>query len=48
MVGNVFLFQEYCRSCNNYEKCDKYNLDCEIKNDKGEVVFRTRYKDFPW
>ena len=45
---NCILFREYCRNCGKKEKCDVYNKDCEIKNKRGEILFKTRYKDFPW
>ena len=44
---NCILFLEECYSnCRN--DCDQYNLNCIINNEKGEKVFNTRYKDFPW
>lgn len=47
------LFQENCIKCGGLtgipkKKCDRYNLHCEIENDKGKTIFGTRYKDFPW
>lgn len=41
------LFQEECdRNCE--KNCDRRGHDCIIKNENGQKVFNTRYKDFPW
>jgi len=45
---NCVLFKEYCKRCDASEKCDRYNLDCKIKDNNGSILFNTRYKDFPW
>ena len=44
------LFQEVCVDCPRLfrKNCDQYKLHCEIENEKGEIVFKTRYIDFPW
>ena len=44
---NCILFQEECtKDCQ--DKCDKYGVNCVIKNDKNKLLFNTRYTDFPW
>jgi mannosyltransferase OCH1-like enzyme len=37
------FFRETCR-----QGKDRYNLNCQIETDDGNVVFGTRYEDFPW
>jgi mannosyltransferase OCH1-like enzyme len=45
---NCIIFEEQCVKCEDKTKCDRYGFDCIIKNDIGEKIFNTRYKDFPW
>ena len=51
-VGNldVILFEESCD--NNTMQCgghtDRYGNCCTIKNKDGDVLFLTRYSNFPW
>jgi mannosyltransferase OCH1-like enzyme len=45
---NCIILEEQCVKCQDKTKCDKYGIDCIIKNDIGEKIFNTRYKDFPW
>ena len=43
------LLNEECKVCKlNEKKCDKYNLQCKIVNEKRELMFLTRYYDYPW
>lgn len=46
----IYLFQEVC--CNSrtcpLERKDRYGLSCNILNDDNELVFKTRFADFPW
>ena len=28
--------------------CDRYNLNCVIKDETNNIIFNTRYNDFPW
>ena len=46
----IYLFKEFC--CNK-KVCplttkDRYGLSCNILNDNNELVFKTRFTDFPW
>ena len=46
----IYLFQEFCcdkKLCPFNEK-DRYGLSCNILNDNNELVFKTRFSDFPW
>jgi len=48
---SCYLQQEECVSCdesNKEIKCDRYNLNCVIKDENGKINFNTRYLDFPW
>ena len=43
------LLNEECKVCkSNEKKCDKYNFQCKIVNEKKELMFLTRYYDYPW
>jgi hypothetical protein len=46
----IYLFREFCcdsRVC-PLDRKDRYGLSCNVINDDNELVFRTRYSDFPW
>jgi len=48
---SCYLQQEECVSCDETNKeinCDRYNLNCVIKDENGKINFNTRYLDFPW
>lgn len=48
---NCILFQESCIDCAETKcksKPDRYNYNCNIQNEKKEILFYTRYADFPW
>lgn len=46
----IYLFREIC--CNSVgcplEKKDRYGLSCNILNEENQLVFKTRFPDFPW
>ena len=45
-----YLFKEKCctsYSCPEKEK-DRYGLYCDIFDNENNIVFKTRFKDFPW
>ena len=49
--GNkIYLFVEEC--CNDktcpFKTKDRYGLFCKICNTRGEIMFNTRFIDFPW
>jgi len=44
---NCILFQEEC-NFNCKIDCDKYGYKCVIKNENDQIIFNTRYNDFPW
>ena len=33
---------------NSNQMCDRYNLNCVIKDETNNIIFNTRYSDFPW
>ena len=33
---------------NSNQVCDRYNLNCVIKDETNNIIFNTRYNDFPW
>lgn len=45
-----YLFREKC--CNFYscpsKKKDRYGLSCDIFDNENNLVFKTRFTDFPW
>jgi mannosyltransferase OCH1-like enzyme len=48
---NCILQQEDCLNCDKtgiVGKCDKYSLQCKIRDKNNQVNFKTRYTDFPW
>ena len=41
------LLKEYCNDkCDN--DCDRYGRKCVIKNYNNDILFNTRYNDYPW
>jgi mannosyltransferase OCH1-like enzyme len=42
------MLEEQCVNCTKDLNCNRYGVYCTIKNDIGEKIFNTRYKDFPW
>jgi hypothetical protein len=45
----LVLFQETCNDAEcRLTRRDRYNLCCNIRNDKSELLFRTRHHKYPW
>ena len=47
---HIYLFKEFC--CDN-KKCpfeikDRYGFSCNVFDESRELVFKTRFADFPW
>ena len=49
-INKIYLFTEQC--CNDktcpFKTKDRYGLFCKICNEQNEIMFNTRFIDFPW
>ncbi len=43
------LYKEGCSFCMLRDSsCDRYGMKCDIRDGNSQVLFRTRYNDYPW